>query len=209
MTDVLIYVISFGIVGLFVYILLRYGPVYHSWMGIPEELQKKIEHAHKEYVKTHKNVKKAKPKGKPLYKKRLVSHSGVAIYSNGIYGKFCIGAKGKYKFKRFEDISAIYPVEVENPFTNRDSLLLGFKGWKELQIETKDYEVLMIDSRVHDFEELVPILKRAMGPLWNKVYRESEVIKGNFLSGRTGWHSFIRNEKLPSNKNNYQKNNNV
>ncbi len=194
--DVWILVISFGITGLIVYILLRYGPVYNSWMGIPKDVQKKIERAHKEYIRVHKELKKIKPRGKLLYKKWLFSHSGVAIYSDGIYGKFCVGSKGKYKFKNFEIISAIYPVEMENPFTNKDSLLLGLKGWKELQIETKDYEVLLIDSRKHNFNTLIPILKKAMGSRWNEVYKESEVIKGNPLNSQVGWHSFIRDSKI-------------
>ena len=188
----LILFFSFTIVIIIVYLLLRYGPVEHSWMGISKVHQKKLKKAQKEYLLKYGVKREHEEIGYPLYKKLLASHSGLAIYKEGIYAKFCLGSRGKYKFKKFDMFSGIFPVEIENPFTKTDSKWFGLKFWKELQIETKDYEVFLIDSRKHEFNTVIPILREAMGSLWDELYKENEIIRSVAFKGEVGWHSFIR-----------------
>jgi parallel beta-helix repeat protein len=190
--EIIIYGFSFGFVAILVYYLMRYGPVNKSWMRISKAQINSLKQAQNEYYMLNPGLKKLKPKGSPHYKSKLVSHEGVAIYGDGIYGKFCLGPNGKYKFKRHDMISAIYPVEVENPMVKTDSVLMGLKSWKELQVETKDFEVLLIDSRKHNFDVIIPALKKGLMGRWDELYRENQVIRGKILEGEVGWHSLIR-----------------
>ncbi len=192
--DILIYGFSFGLVGVIVFLFLRFGPVSKSWLNISKQEGKKLKKLHKRY-KTKKGIKKQKPKGKALYKKKMVSHDGVAIYPEGLYAKFCIGKKGKYKFIPYNRISGIYPVKIKNQFSKSDSRMFGLSSWKSLQIETKDYQTLLIDSRKHDFEQIIPILKRSMGVKWNQVYNGEEVIQGTIGEGNVGVHEYLRKNK--------------
>ena len=195
--EILIYGISFGFVAILVYVMKRYGPVNHSWMRIPRDIDKRMKQANAEFIRMNPDAKKQTPTGRHLYKKRLVSHDGLIIYQDGIYAKFSVGSKGKYRFKRFDMISDIFPVEVENPFAKTDSVLMGLKSWKQLQIETSDYEVILIDSRKHNFDRIIPILKKAMGSWWEQLYRENEIIRGKIIEGQVGWHSLIRDRAPP------------
>jgi parallel beta-helix repeat protein len=190
--EIIIYGFSFGFVAILVYYLMRYGPVNKTWMRITKEQINTLKQAQNEYYMLNPGLKKLKPKGSPHYKSKLVSHEGVAIYQDGIYGKYCLGPNGKYKFKRFDMISAIFPVEVENPMVKTDSVLMGLKSWKELQVETMDFEVLLIDSRKHNFDVIIPALKRGLVGRWDELYRENQVIRGKILEGEVGWHSRIR-----------------
>ncbi len=190
--EIVIYGFSFGVVVILVYYLMRYGPVNKTWMRITKAQVNTLKQAQNEYYMLNPGLKKLKPKGAPHYKSKLVSHEGVAIYGDGIYGKFCLGPNGKYKFKRYDMISAIFPVEVENPMVKTDSVLMGLKFWKELQVETKDFEVLLIDSRKHNFDVIIPALKKGLMGRWDELYRENQVIRGKILEGEVGWHSLIR-----------------
>lgn len=186
---------SFGFVGLLIYLVLRYGPVSHSWVKLKKEQIKSLKAANKRYSSTR---PKTKPMGKPLYKRKMISHDGLAIFNNGIYAKFCIGNKGRYRFVPFEEISGIYPVKIENPFAKRDSMWFGLTSWKALQVETKSSMVCLIDARKHDFRKVIPILKKAMGSRWNGLYHPDEVLWSNILEGDALVHKSIRSEKPPS-----------
>lgn len=193
-SDIAIYAFSFGITGLFVYSLLRFGSVNHTWAQFTKEELAELKRLHAQAALT---AEKAKPAGNPLYKKGMISHNGITVYPNGIYAKWCIGQSGKYRFVPFSSISAIYPAEMQNPFTTTDSAWTGLKSWKELQVETRDYMVYMIDSRAHDLQTLVPVLKQAMGAQWDTVYKEHTPIKGSIIEGPFLRHTFLRGEPQP------------
>jgi hypothetical protein len=90
------------------------------------------------------------PVGKPIYKMSMVSHDGLAIYREGMIAKFCVGTVGKYKFRRFEHISGIFPVILGTAPTTKDLIRSGMKSGEGLQVETVDYEVFIIDPVKHD-----------------------------------------------------------
>jgi len=183
---------SFGITAILAYLAKRYGPVNHTWLNIPAPEQANLERLHDEYLRSGQAVPGGRPAGAPIYERALVSHDGLAIYPTGMYAKFSLGRTGKYQFRRFEELSGIYPVVMENPFTTQDSALMGLKSWKELQLETRDCQVFLIDSRRHDFDVVVPILKERLGGEWNRLYREGEVLRHDLRAGYAGWHSAIR-----------------
>lgn len=182
------------IVGLFslLILLLRYGPVFRGYIKLTNAQQQKLEKANKEYVDALRVTEPPTPTGEVLYKTSLISHDGLAVYDDGIYAKFGIGRKGKYKLKRFDEISDIFPVEAENPLAKPDSMFTGPSYWEALQIETNAYEVIVVDSRKHNFDKLMPVLLGAFGTLWNNVYHDSEVIRDRFINSNIGVHSYIR-----------------
>ena len=61
--EILIYGFSFGFVAILAYVMLRYGPVTHSWMRIPRDIQKRMKKANKEYNRSYPDAKKQKPTG--------------------------------------------------------------------------------------------------------------------------------------------------
>jgi parallel beta-helix repeat protein len=191
--DILIFAGSFGLVGLLVYLLLRFGPVDHSWVKLDKEEIRRLKDDHKRHKQTSLPTR---PIGKPLYKRKMISHDGLAIYGNGLYAKFCVGRKGKYRFVPFTEISDIYSVKMENPFTRVDSVLMGLSSWKALQIETTSRMVFIVDSRKHDFGMLTPILKKAMGGMWDRAYHLDEVLWGNMLEGDIMIHKSIRSQRI-------------
>ena len=168
--EIIIYVGSFGFVGLLLYVVLRFGPVDNQWCRLTKDETKELENLNKEYKRNYPSPE-VKPAGVPIYKKNLVSHTGMLIYTNGIYAKFSLGTKGKYRFVPFENISGIFPGEADNPYAAKDSVLTGPASMKVLQIETKDYMTLVVFSNSHKFEVLVPKLKEAIGPKWNELYK--------------------------------------
>ncbi|MFQ6106794.1 MAG: right-handed parallel beta-helix repeat-containing protein [Thermoplasmata archaeon] len=192
MNTIVVMAISFGFVGLLVVLLLRYGPVDHSWVKLEKEQIKRLKAAHKAYRRSH---APARPMGRPLYKRRILSHEGLAIFQNGLYAKFCVGRKGRYRFVPFEEISGIYPVKMENPLTKKDSRWLGLSSWKALQIETESSMVLLVQSIRHKFDEVVPALKRGMGDRWDRLYHPEEVLWSNLMEGEAMIHKSIRGER--------------
>lgn len=178
-------------VALLVYISYRYGSVYHTWMMIPKDDQREIEQAHRDYHLRNSTHGKNIQKGSLLYRKGLVSQTGLAIYQNGIYGKFCIGNHGKYRFKSIDEISAIFLSEAENPMVSRSNWIAK-KSWRFLQIETVDYQVFSVDSRYHDLDEIIHHLKKQMGDRWDELYSEEHDIIGILTCGTIGWHTYLR-----------------
>ncbi|MCK5397096.1 MAG: right-handed parallel beta-helix repeat-containing protein [Thermoplasmata archaeon] len=197
MIDILIYVFAFGFTGILMYSLLRYGPVEHSWLNITPDETKEMNRLNKEYWTINK-FSKPVPQGQPLYKKKMVGHNGIVIHNNGIMAKFCIGRKGKYRFVPFKNITGIYPVIIYNPMAKSDSKLMGLASWKELQIETEDFMVYLIGSRAHNFEDIIPLIKKAMGPQWDAVYHENEVIEARIPEGDALRHKYLRGETVPA-----------
>ncbi len=176
------------------YGISRFGSVIHGWVKLSKEQIDSMNAAHKGYVATHPRMR---PDGPPLFKRKMVSHAGVAIYKNGIYAKFCIGIKGKYRFIPWSEVSDIYPVRIENPFSKKDSIWTGPASFKAIQIETENSMVLLVTSKEHDFETLIPAMKQAMGPWWNHAYRENETLWGNFLEGDLLIHRSLRKTGMP------------
>lgn len=172
-----------------VFLSVRYGSVKHTWIKIDKDQLRQLKAKNKEYGQFHPPTR---PTGDPLYRRKIFSHEGIGVYRNGIYAKFCIGPKGKYRFVPFREISAIHPVTVENPYTKTDSKWLGLSSWKALHIETESGMVHLAHSQVHEFEILVPALKRAMGDKWDKLYRPDNVLWTNLLEGEAGIHSSVR-----------------
>ncbi|MBA3045064.1 MAG: right-handed parallel beta-helix repeat-containing protein [Candidatus Thermoplasmatota archaeon] len=197
MADILIYVFAFGFTGILVFSILRFGPVEHGWLNLTPDEMKELMRLNKEAVARRISTKEV-PQGNPLYKKSMVSHNGIVVYSNGIMAKFCIARKGKYRFVPFRQITGIYPAVFHNPMAQKDSVLMGPATWKDLQIETDDFMVYIIGSRAHNFETLIPIIKQAMGAQWNAVYKENEVIEGDFTSGQFYRHKYLRGETAPA-----------
>lgn len=189
MIQYIIAAIVMGAVFLSVFLSVRYGSVKHAWIKLDKDQLRQLKAKNKEYGQAH---APAKPAGTPLYRRKIFSHDGIGVYTNGIYAKFCIGPKGKYRFVPFAEISAIHPVTVENPFTKTDSKWLGLSSWKALHIETESGMVHLVNSRVHEFETLVPALKKAMGDKWDELYCPDEVLWTNLQEGEAGIHSSVR-----------------
>jgi len=192
--DILIFAIVFGILLALMYFAKRYGKVVHGWVKLDKPQVEALKEANRRYRAMN---PQAGPEGPPLYKRKLISHDGIVIYQNGIYAKFSLGKNGKYAFVPWLEISDIYPVKIENPYTKADSIWTGPASFKALQIETESSMVLLISSRAHDFEQLVPVLKRAMGPRWNQTYHEDETIWGNFMEGDILIHKSMRRQGAP------------
>ncbi len=192
--DIAIFAVAFGIPLALWYGIKRYGKVVHSWVKLDKTQVKALKEANRRYRAMN---PQARPQGSPLYKRKLVSHEGIAIYQNGIYAKFSVGKKGKYIFVPWSEISDIYPVKIENPFTKTDSIWTGPASFKALQIETESSMALLVSSRAHDFEKLIPILKQAMGPRWYQTYRENETLWGNFMEGDLLIHKSMRGPGTP------------
>jgi hypothetical protein len=189
---IVIMVATIVVIALIMYALIRYGSVKREYLKIERNEIRQL----KATFKQHKQSKlPSKPEGTPLYKKKIISHDGLAIYKNGIYAKFMVGKKGKYRFVPHTDVSDIYPAKMENPFTKSDSVLMGLKSWKEMQIETVSGMVFVVDSRKHDFSKLIPILKSVMGGRWNSIYHPDELLWSNFKDGDVWIHTSIRSQR--------------
>ncbi len=108
-----------------------------------------------------------RPRGRPLYKRLLNPWFGLAIYGNGIKGRWCFIDEVRTRFVPFSLISSVYEVK----------LSIGRFGphSEALQVETFDYETLVIPSDVHDTKEVLRILEGAMGSGWKDVHREDEL----------------------------------
>ncbi len=167
----------------------------HGWVKLTKEQEAWLKQAHFTYAATH---PREKPAGPPLYKRRMVSHDGIAVFGNGILAKFSLGKSGRYRFVPFTQISGIYPVRIDNPFTKADSRWLGLSSWKGLQIESEGSLTYLVNSRRHDFETLVPVLKRAMGARWERVYRPDEMLWTNFIEGQALVPAALRGPRAPS-----------
>jgi parallel beta-helix repeat protein len=185
-----------GFIPILVYVLVRYSPTYYTYIKIPKDKKEILEQAREAHQATFGSIKK-KPTGELRYKKGMPTYNGLTIYTDGIYAKWCFGSIGRFKFKTLDEISYIYPVEIESPMVKQDSLLFGRKSWKMLQIESMDYEVLLIDSRVHDFNTLIPLLKELRGSEWEGEYLKHNVIRGKLFESKMGWHSLIREGSEP------------
>ncbi len=181
--------IVMGAVFLFVFLNIRYGPVHHTWIKLDKSQLRQLKDMNRKFRQSHPPTRQA---GSPLYRRKILSHEGIGVYKNGIYAKFCIGPWGRYRFVPFEGISAIHPVTVENPYTKTDSKWLGLSSWKALHIETERGMVHLVNSRAHEFETLVPALKKAMGDKWDALYHPDEVLWTNLLKGEAGIHSSVR-----------------
>ncbi len=189
MIHYIITAIVMSAVFLFVFLMMRFGPVRHTWITLDKSQLKQLKDVNRKFRQSHPPTK---PSGSPLYKKRMMTHEGIAIHKNGILAKFIIGPNGKYRFVPFEEISAIHPVTVENPFTKTDSKWLGLSSWKALHIETESGMVHLVNSHAHEFEALVLALKKAMGDKWDKLYRPDEALWTNLREGEAGIHSSVR-----------------
>lgn len=191
---IILFIIIVGLFSLLI-LLLRYGPVYRGYINITNAQHQKLEKANQEYMGSIRLTEIPSPTGEVLYKTSLISHDGLAVYDDGIYAKFCVGRKGKYKLKRFDEISDIFPVEIENPIAKPDSVLTGPSYWEALQLETSAYEVVVVDSRKHNFDELIPTLRTVFGTSWNNIYHDTEVIRGRLIQSNIGVHSYVRDPK--------------
>jgi len=194
MEDIVIFAVVFGLVLAVMYGVKRYGSVVHGWVKLDKTQVNALKEANRRYRAMN---PRTRPQGSPLYKRKLVSHDGITIYQNGIYAKFSLGKKGKYAFVPWSELSDIYPVKIENPFTKTDSIWTGPASFKAMQIETESSMVLLVSSRAHDFERLVPVLKQAMGPRWYQTYRENETLLGNFMEGDLLIHKSMRGPGTP------------
>jgi len=185
-----IYAVSFGITGLVVYLIARYGAVEHSWV--------KLEKGQLLWLKENHARQRASAPGPPepgrvLYSRRLVGHEGLRVHERGLYAKFCLGQKGKYRFVPFTAITGIYPVRFDNPFAGQmPSWATAPAQWRGLQIETADYLVAVVDSRKHDLALVEGLLQRGLGPRWPQVWRPANELRTNFHEGPVYVHAALR-----------------
>jgi parallel beta-helix repeat protein len=192
---ILIILIFPGVIAvLYVYLGLRYGPVYHAGVKLNKEQIKIIKEAHKRQKTAGLPIK---PAGRPFYKKKMVSHEGLSIYENGMYAKFCVGNNGKYRFVPFHEISGLYPMKLENPLARTGGMLIGPAKWEGLQVETESYMVAVISSKKHDLGRVMEIIRSQMGGRWNQIYQPDEVLWSNMLEGDAYVHDSVRSGKYP------------
>lgn len=182
------------IMGLTVYLSLRYGSVTRVLVKLNKEQIKIIKEAHKRQKTAGLPTK---PAGRPLYKKKMVSHEGLSIYENGMCAKFCVGFKGKYRFVPFHEISGLYPMKLENPLARTGGMVIGPAKWEGLQVETESYMVAVISSKKHDLGRVIEIIRSQMGGRWNQVYQPDEVLWSNMLEGDAYVHDSVRSGKYP------------
>lgn len=185
--------VSFIIIILIFYLITRYSSVNHPWYKISKEDRKRLKEAHRERLRRYGQVT-GREKGRILYKKALMSHNGLAFYSEGMYAKFSLGIRGKYRFRGWEEISRIIKIEVENPYYNQSALFSSLRKFEFLQVETSDYLVYLIDGRTHKFDKIIPILKSSMSLRWDRVYDPRKIIKTNIIDGKVGHHTLIQDE---------------
>ena len=191
----LILVLSIPIGQLFYHFLKIYVPQ-RMRLAITKKQDRELWMRHKKYW-SDKSHKRYGPAGRLLYKKNMFnSHEGITIYRNGILAKFNVGCRIEYRFLQFKQINAIYPL-IKKFKTKRRLFFMKKIPWKELQIETDDFSVYLIDSRRHDFRKLIPIIMKSMGPQWDTVYKENETIVHVIPEGDAHKHKHIRGEAPP------------
>jgi parallel beta-helix repeat protein len=188
----IVMIVVFLILFLMFPILVRFGPLILPWVKLNKDQIRFLKEAQQRYRLSHPRIA---PLGKPLYKKKMYTPDGFIVYSNGVYAKFCTGRSGTYRFVPVPEVSGIYPVRIELPPGMAAAASRKVPpSWKALQIETESLMVCLVHSRSHDFQDLVPILKQAMGPKWDQVYHPNEELSMNYLTGDAGIHVVIRQQ---------------
>ena len=117
------------------------------------------------------------------------------IYDNGVQGRFghisvkrfgwgqpirgrFATTRQKYQYVPFEDMSGIYPINVED---RSDQYRRNWGTYFAFQIETWDYRTGILRSEKSP-EELSGALREAAGPLWRDLYDNSRTLHGKMTA---------------------------
>jgi hypothetical protein len=94
-----------------------------------------------------------------------------------IRGRFAV-TKQRYQYIPFEDMSGIYPINVED---HTDQNRARWRTYFAFQIETWDYRTGIIRSEKRP-EDLSGALRSAVGPLWRDLYDNSRTLHGTMTA---------------------------
>ncbi len=193
MTGLLLFFGFTGALPLLIMLKIRYGSHTRAWVRLSREQKDILKETYHNYDRSK---HPAKPKVPHLYNKgNWSADHELEVYPNGLKAVFCLGAKGKYRFIAFDEISAIFNVNIENPdFDSPDSD--GVHRWKSLQIETNSGLVAMGDSRIHDLETLIPILREQLSYRWREIYHPETILWTDFKEGGAYIHSLVRQGRI-------------
>jgi hypothetical protein len=174
------------------FFLVRVTPVNHPSVRLSKGELGQLKAIYHRDQRTHAKVR---PTGRALYKKGMSTHWGLAVYENGMRGKFCLGKRGTYRFVTYDEVSGLFPVGYGQVLAASLLVLGGELGKKDLQVETVGGQTYVIQAVRHPLEKVVPVLQGAMGQRWLQAYRPDEVVERGIGGGSIYIHKIIRDER--------------
>jgi uncharacterized ubiquitin-like protein YukD len=153
------------IISITVFFLAYNGGNYQSWMSYSKKEKKLLKEARKNLGLSHIKKYKHRERGKLLYKAHwydIVGHRGLALYQNCIYSNFVFIRTGEFETREYDEINKITIVNVY--FKKLDL------SWQELQLDTNDYKVNMIDLRYHPKEKIIAILQERLEDRYFEIF---------------------------------------
>jgi hypothetical protein len=138
---------------------------YNQWMKYSKEEISTLKKARNDLINYKvKKIDKNK-RGKLLYKGGwlfFLSNKGIRIYENCIRANFVFIRTGTFETRYFNDINKIHEV---NCFFEKGDI-----SWEELQLDTNDFKVCLIDFRYHPKEKIIAILQDRFGNQWHQLH---------------------------------------
>jgi parallel beta-helix repeat protein len=174
-------------------LLWRFGSVNRPWIVVSKAERAELKRLSDLYAATH---PKAKPRGRPLYRKGMWGRNGLAVYENGLRATFQLGPKGKYRFVPFEELSGLYPAKFQNLAALQMTLVGGELGKTQLQVETESGRTYVTTDR-HPLAVVVPLLQRGLGPRWEALFHPGEAVDLGIGSGQGHIHKVVRASRPP------------
>lgn len=52
--------------------------------------------------------------------------------------------------------------------------------------------MILVDSRYHELDDIVNLLKKLVGDRWDELFTEEHDIIGSISRGTIGWHTYLR-----------------
>jgi len=190
--------VVFGVLGSVIpllYALGRFGSVEHGWVKLDKDQTRWLEENHGQRGEP---TPQAETYGEVLYSRRLASHDGLRVHKNGLYAKFALGRKARYRFVPFTEITGVFPVRFDNPFAAQGpAWFMGPSQWQGLQIETESYLVLVVSSLKHDLGQIQGLLRKGVDRRWEKLWHPEIELRTNFHEGDVYIHAALRSALPP------------
>lgn len=161
----------------------------HTWQRVSDEEQAEMEAFYRQSTGGRQRERR---EGRPLYRRKMLSAYGVAVYRNGIYAQWHVGRKSKYRFAPFKELAAVYPVDLR---LRTWWLKRPYEGY---QLETNTGLALVVDSIRHDVPRFRAAVEQVIGPRMGGLLHEGEPIHSSLFDGNLGVHSKLRSRREPS-----------